>query len=161
LLAVITVLCVALLSACAESAEDEVEPDGVWCYKGLGMYPVEIPWYAPAETTFLSARYEGVWTGTFTGESKGGGLIIAHGAHGFGEGLTFVSTSVFEDAVVGGVSGGLQIDAAGDRPDLSSDWRGTWAVTRGTGDLEDLRAHGTYCGPGYKGGECGEIYYSV
>ncbi|MGD2147582.1 MAG: hypothetical protein PVH41_12875 [Anaerolineae bacterium] len=162
LVAVIMVLSLALLSACAEPPEGEVEPDGVWCYKEAGLWKIEIPYYAPEETFFFSAAYDSVWTGTFTGESSDGGAVVSHGKYWPGEFLTFVSTSLFEDALVGGVSGGLQIDAVGDRPDENSDWRGTWAVTAGTGDLEGLRAHGTFWGPGYKGGDkCGEIYYLV
>ena len=62
------------------------------------------------------------------------------------------------------------MDAIGDRPDAASDWRGTWIITSGTGDLEGLRGHGTFWGPGWlppDGGsdECpegmGVVYYSV
>jgi hypothetical protein len=163
LLAVIVVLSVALLSACADSPEADDNADGVWCYMPRGLWPIEIRDYAPPESFFLSSATESVWTGTFTGESKDGRLLVSHGTYWPGEPTLFVSTSSFEDVVVGGVSGGLEMDAIGDRPDATSDWSGTWVVTSGTGDLEGLRAHGTFWGPGWLGNpeECGVIYYSV
>jgi len=84
--------------------------------------------------------------------------------------MAFVDAASFAEVEVGGKVGGLEMDAIGDRPDATSDWRGTWVVTSATGDLEGLRAHGTFWGPGWlppDGGtdECpegmGVIYYSV
>jgi len=161
LLAVIMVLSVVSPSAFADSEEDDA--DGIWCYTPTGLWPIEILGYAPPGKFFLSAAYESVWTGTFTGESKDGGLIVSHGTEFPGVPMLFIGTSSFEDVVVGGVSGDLEMDTIGDRPDATSDWRGTWVITSGTGDLEGFRAHGTFWGPGWLGDpeECGVIYYSV
>jgi hypothetical protein len=55
------------------------------------------------------------------------------------------------------------MDVKGDRPNLDSDWRGTWVITSGTGDLEGLQGKGIWWGPGWQGDptECGVIYYST
>jgi hypothetical protein len=83
--------------------------------------------------------------------------------------VRFLDTSTFEDVEVDGVSGGLEMEAMGD-VDASGVWRGMWAVTSGSGDLEGFQAHGTFWGPGWlppDGGsdECpagmGVVYYAV
>jgi hypothetical protein len=142
------------------------DADGIWYYMptGLSESPIEIPGgYTAPGKTFLSAAYKSRWTGTLTGESQDAGLIVSHGTDYPGVPMLFVGTSSFQEATVGGVSGGLELDAIGDRPDGTADWRGTWAVTSATGDLEGLQAHGTFWGPGWLGDptEYGVIYYAV
>jgi hypothetical protein len=161
------------------SSEDalEVEPavgaDGLWCYVPdfTRVLPIGAPHpQPPPGKAFLSSVYTSVWTGYLSGESADTGLLVAHLVEGNPAPMVFVGTSSFTDAEVGGASGGLELDAAGHWLDSTGDWRGTWAVTSGTGDLEGLQLHGTFWGPGWlppDGGsdKCPEgmglIYYSV
>ena len=153
----------------------EAEADGLWCYAPDVITPIEPPHPVPPPgKAFMSATYASLWTGFFSGASADTGLIVAHvidpGPPPIAAPMLFIGTSSFTDVEVGGVSGGLEMDAFGDKRDATSDWRGTWVITSGTGDLEGLRAHGTFWGPGWlppDGGtdECpdpmGVIYYSV
>ena len=81
--------------------------------------------------------------------------------------MLFVGTVSFADVQVGNASGGLEMDIAADilgaSPADFTEFRGSWIITSGTGDLSDLRGHGTWWGPGWQGdpNECGVIYYSV
>ncbi len=62
---------------------------------------------------------------------------------------------------VNGKSGTLKMYAAGSRPDVFTDWSGSWKILSGTGDLSDLRGRGPWWGPGAPGvGQWGDIYYS-
>jgi len=169
LLGVIMVLSIGSISALAASPGGKGHADGVWCYMPTGLLPATLPgdeYVGDPDKQFMAASYVSEWTGIFTGTSMDYGLAVAHG----GVPMLFIGTSSFTDVEVGGKVGDLEMDAIGDRPDPSSDWRGTWAITGGTGDLENLEGRGAFWGPGWpppEGGtdECpdgyGVIYYSV
>ncbi len=141
---------------------------GVWCYLPTGVLPAELPaeeYLGDPAKQFLSAAYISEWSGMFTGLSTDYGLAVAHD----GVPILFIGTSSFTDVQVGRKVGGLEMDAIGDRPDATSDWRGRWIITSGSGDLEGIGGRGTFWGPGWpppEGGtaECpdgyGVIYYS-
>ena len=176
LLAGIVVLSVALLSACADSPEDDDDADGLWCYAPIfeRIKPITFdPYEGDPSKGFSQVPYVSEWTGDLNGSSTDYGVTIDHviepGPPVVAVPVRFIDTSTFEDVEVGGVSGGLEMEAMGD-VDASGVWRGTWVVTSGTGGLEGFQAHGTFWGPGWlppDGGadECpegmGVVYYSV
>jgi hypothetical protein len=159
-------------------AEGELtrDVDGLWCYKPVfeGIKPITFdPYEGDPGKGFLQVPYLSEWTGFLSGSSTDYGLIIEHvldpGPPAVAAPMLFIATNTFEDAEVGGVSGGLEMDTMGDA-DPAGGWRGTWVITSGTGDLEGLKARGTFWGPGWlppDGGsdECpegmGVVYYSV
>lgn len=150
--------------------------DGLWCYMPMfdKIAPITFdPYEGNPTKAFWQVPYLSEWSGFLNGSSKDYGLVIIHvldpGPPPVEAPVLFVDTSTFADAEVGGVSGGLEVEAMGDL-DPSGQWRGTWKVTSGTGGLEALQAHGTFWGPGWlppDGGsdECpegmGVVYYSV
>lgn len=175
LLAVVMVLSLVSCSAPTESPESEVEADGLWCYAPVfeRIEPITFdPYKGDPGKAFLQVPYVSEWTGVFDGSSTDYGVVIGHVLAPDTDPvpMSFIDTSSFAKVEVDGKVGGLEMDAIGDRPDAASEWRGTWMITGGTGDLEGLRAHGTFWGPGWlppDGGtdECpegmGVIYYSV
>ena len=150
--------------AYADVPEGEDGADGVWYYSPVveEIKPLPYPPCPPGKA-FLSATYTSRWTGTLAGASADTGILIAHGELPDAVPMLFVGTCSFKDVVVGSVSGDLEMDTIGHRPDATSQWRGTWVVTSGTGGLEGLCARGTFWGPGWLGNpaEPGVIYYSV
>jgi hypothetical protein len=173
LLLVVSLTLSLAMSIPVQAEEPAADADGLWCYEPdiTRILPIGDPHpQPPPGKAFVSAVYNSLWTGFLSGESADTGLIVAHLVDSNPVPLLFVGTSSFTSAEVGGASGGLELDAVGDRPDPTSDWRGTWAISSGTGDLKGLRAHGTFWGPGFpppENGtdECppgkGVIYYSV
>jgi len=162
ILAVVVALSVLSSTVVARSSERTLPARGVWCYMPDLGTATEIPNpYKPPDKSFLSVAYDSVWTGTFAGSSKDTGLLVAHGVWPAAEPMSLVGTVWFEAAEVDGASGGLEMDAIGDRPDTTSEWRGTWVITGGTGDLEGIQGRGTWWGPGWLGDPeaCGVIYY--
>ena len=149
--------------------------DGLWCYTPIfeRTKPITFdPYEGDPSKQFLQVPYVSEWTGIFNGSSTDYGLVIGHvlAPDAPAVPMSFIDTSSFVEVEVGGKVGGLEMNAIGDRPDAASDWRGTWVITSGTGDLEGLRGHGTFWGPGWlpPGGgtdECpegmGVVYYSV
>jgi hypothetical protein len=117
------------------------------------------PYHGNPNTAFMAVPYESRWTGMFSGESKDYGLAVAHDSHP----MMFLDAVSFNSVKVGGLSGGLQIDVMGNRPAVGDDWRGTWVITSGSGELADLWGHGTFWGPGWLGDpeEYGVIIYAV
>ena len=159
LLGLIILFTAALIPAFADDDDDDA--DGVWCYTPDIFKLQEVsfdPYAGDPETQFLAVPYFSDWSGTFAGTSIDYGLLVAHSFEPF----LFVGTVSFVGEV-DGVTGGLEMDVMGDRPDLTSDWVGTWKITKGTGDLENFQGHGTFWGPGWQGDleECGVIYYAV
>ena len=163
-----------------EEVDMDVESaDGVWCYMpDLSMirpvvfynkYPkgrVEAPnpqWaisdYGQPNKSIMKVPYTAVWTGTFSGESKEYGIGIFQEAGP----MVFLDTILFDEVLVEGKIGSLYMDAFGNREYDGADWKGTWIITAGTGDLEGLKGHGTFWGPGWQWDpeECGIIYYAV
>ncbi len=173
LLAVIMILSLVSCSAPTNPPEGEVEADGIWCYQPVfeRLKPITFdPYEGEPGKEFLQVPYLSKWTGTFTGTSTDYGLLIGHilDPNAPSAPMAFVDAAWFTDVEVDGKVGDLGMDAVGDRPDPTSDWRGTWAITSGTGELVGLRGHGTFWGPGWlpdsSTEECGDwglIYYSV
>ena len=173
LLTVAVVLSVVLIPTLADDDEDDA--DGLWCYAPIfpRIEPITFdPYEGDPGKAFSQVPYVSEWTGFFNGSSTDFGLLIFHvlDPDAAPVPMSFVDAAWFTDVEVDGKVGDLGIDALGDRPDPASDWRGTWVITSGTGDLEGLQAHGTFWGPGWlapDGGsdECpdgmGLIYYSV
>ncbi len=167
LLTVIVAATILTVPALAKKNRPE-KADGIWCYspRVTDIRPILLDVnYTPREKMFLSATYDSVWSGTFTGHSKDTGLVVSHIPRGMPPPIpmSFVGTVWFDSANIGGKSGGLEMDVLGDRADPTSDWRGTWVITGGTDDLADLRGNGDWWGPGWQEdpNECGVIYYSV
>lgn len=136
--------------------------DGVWYFKPIlsTMQPVKFdPYSGEPNKAFLALSYDSKWTGTFAGESIDYGMAITHGENV----MAFVDAIWFDSVQVGDASGSLGLDVIGDRPEVGVDWRGTWVISGGSGDLKDLRGHGTFWGPGWLGDpeEYGIVYYSV
>jgi len=157
------ILAISVMAIPALAKKDKPKKaDGVWYYTPdfSGFQPIVFdPYDGDPNKSFAAVPYISNWTGFFTGDSKDYGMAIFHGP----EPMLFVDTVTFDEVEVGGVSGGLEMDVLGDRPDLDSDWRGTWVITSGTGELEDLQGHGTWWGPGWLGDPAvpGVIYYLV
>ena len=157
------------ITSCAAQDEEAAE-DGIWCYTPTGVEVVEFdPYTGDPSKAFMKATYESDWTGPLTGSSIDYGLAGAHVLSPDPETppvpvpITFLGTSTFTNVEVDGKVGGLEMDTIGDRPGPTADWKGTWVITSGSGELEDFHAYGTFWGPGWLGDfeECGLIYYSV
>jgi hypothetical protein len=164
------------LEVSGAQVEGEAMADGLWCYMPVfdKMAPITFdPYEGSPAKAFSQVPYVSEWSGFLNGSSKDYGLVISHildqGPPPVAAPVLFIDTSTFTDAEVGGASGGLEVEAMGDF-DASGQWRGTWKVTRGTGGLEGLQAHGSFWGPGWLppdggSGECpegmGVVYYSV
>ena len=52
---------------------------------------------------------------------------------------------------VNGKTGSVVIRLIGKKPAPTEDWAGDWEITRGIGELANLRGQGTWGGPGYEG----------
>lgn len=155
-LAIIMVLCVVWIAGCAPAAHVG-DADGVWCYlprkgeadiiKTVGRNAI----YAMAD--------DGDWTGTITGSSEDYGTVMIRSS---GQRL-YIGVISFASVDVGGRSGGLEMHVIGELQDTGSDWKGTWAITDGTGDLEGTTGRGSWWGTGWQSDyeECGVLHYSV
>jgi hypothetical protein len=159
ILAVIMVLSLMSIPACAEQSEDEVVADGVFCYLPRPR-DASSDFLKVADHNYYSAESDvGEWTGVFTGTSEDYGMTISHS-----EGrVIFIGTVLFDTVDVDGTSGGLEMYLTGEKPDKVSDWEGSWLITSGTGALEDIQGHGSWWGPGWQGNfsDCGVLNYSV
>ena len=153
--------------------------DGVWCYMPdlskvrpvlyYNSYPDDpneppdpaemITDYGQPNKAIMKVPYTAEWTGVFKGESKeyGVGIFQDPGP------MVFLDSILFEEVKVKGKRGSLYMDAFGNRAYDGADWEGTWIITAGSGDLENLKGHGTFWGPGWQWDpeECGVIYYHV
>jgi hypothetical protein len=138
------------------------DANGIWYYKpdlsGIQMIEFD-PYHGDPNKAFMAVPYDSKWTGIFNGKSKDYGVAIAHGPSP----MIFVDAITFQNVDVGGATGGLHLDVLGERPAVGSDWKGSWVITSGSGDLEEIRGHGTFWGPGWLGNpeEYGVIYYMV
>jgi hypothetical protein len=138
------------------------DADGIWYYKpdlaSAQMVAFE-PYHGDPNKVFMAVPYASKWTGVFSGESKDYGLAVAHGPNP----MIFVDAVSFDSVQVGEATGGLHMDVLGDRPVVGAEWRGTWVITGGSGELAGLQGRGTFWGPGWLGDpeEFGVIYYAV
>jgi len=155
LMLLVTVLMVALLSTLSVpvSAGPPENAEGLWQY----IPSIENARVADGNT-FLDTSEVGQWTGTFSGVSTEKGKVVRHssGHVSFKGAVSFIGK-------VGDKSGTLEMLAVGSKPDLSSEWEGTWVIISGTGDLATLHGQGTWWGPGYSSAnpsKWGDIYYS-
>jgi hypothetical protein len=106
--------------------------------------------------TFLTTFENGVWTGTFEGNSTEDGKVVIHCNGSW----SFNAIVTFSQVTVGGRSGTLEMSVNGSRPDGLSDWTGYWVITDGADGLENLRGQGNWWGPGAPAPEeWGDIYY--
>ena len=153
------------------AAETGKDAEGISCYDPVfdRLEPVTFdPYEGDPEKDFFKIPYQSSWTGLITGDSTGYGVLVGHIVDPElpSEPFLFIDTDTFTNAVVDGKSGGLQLDILGDRDALGADWKGTWVITGGTGDLTGVSGGGTFWGPGWMPDsnteECGDwglIYY--
>jgi len=151
-LAVIVVLSTAAIPALAGPPEDA---SGLWCYVPQTMALEKIV----GGNQFITATDTGYWSGTFNGVSDDFCAAVIHST-GYTWGRCTVS---FASVTVDGKTGGLEMSVLLWLPqwgDPQGVWDGTWVITGGTGELNDLRGQGSMSGPGWQGGPgCGEIDY--
>lgn len=122
---------------------------GLWRYQSTILSAKEAGCNLFAKTSEV-----GTWTGTFNGTSTESGRIALHcsGAVSFNAIVSFEGT-------VDGKYGTFKMSVVGSKPDLSSDWTGTYVILSGTGELAGLKSQGIWYGPGASGGGWGDIYY--
>ena len=84
---------------------------------------------------------EGTWGGTFDGTETEYGILVIYcnGNMSYKGDLTFVGS-------VEGRSGTLEMRTVGTCCHEEYLWEGTWTILSGTGDLKNLRGHGTWFG---------------
>lgn len=94
-------------------------------------------WKTTEKVKYVSGSEEGTWTGSLEGSSSDtfGAKIWRHGG-----GLWAVLNISFTGTVEG-KAGTLEILTDLGRGDPC----GTWTITSGTGDLTNMRGHGTWC----------------
>jgi len=150
-LTLITVFMVLSMLSIAAHAGPPTTAEGLWQYK-----PTIVDVRVAGGNTFLSTTEEGIWTGTFEGDSTEDGTVVIHSL-----GFWSFNAIVSFQGEVNGKSGTLEMSVVGSRPDVFADWQGKWVILSGTGDLATLHGQGTWWGPGSLGeGHWGDIYYS-
>lgn len=114
-----------------------------------GEFNYEYEFIIPADTTSLPSKtiihaieYE-EWFGDFEGTGTAVFVVIVHES-----GLKTVDLLSMFIGEVNDKEGGLVIRLIGAKP-AGGEWFGYWEITRGTGDLENLRGGGIWGGPGY------------
>jgi hypothetical protein len=148
--------------------EPPQKADGIWYYTPdfPGIQVITFTNYVgDPNKMFASVPYASTWTGIFNGPSWDYGLVVTHDPVNFppiGVPMLFVDTASFKSVEVCGAVGDLEMDVLGDIDPKTAEWRGTWVITGGTDDLENVEGHGTFWGPGYIGGpDPGVIYYKI
>jgi len=141
-----------LISATPAQASPPEEAGGTWLY-----IPTVVAERTAGCNTFLDTTEEGIWDGTFVGESFEVGNVVIH-CNGR---LGFMAIVTFDEVTVDGKVGSLQMSVNGVNQDPAIGWVGHWVVLSGSGELENLRGNGTFWGPGWLGNptEYGEIFY--
>jgi hypothetical protein len=161
-----TLLVLAVVAACmavplTAQAGTRQDAAGLWEYK-----PTVVAEHVIGCATLLETTEEARWTGTFHGlggpddyaYSTEAGRVLIHCSGA----MSFVAIVTFEEVTVDGRTGGLKMIAIGHRP-AGEEWSGRWIALRGTGELEGLRGHGTWWGPGWNPqypDEWGQIPYA-
>ena len=116
---------------------------GVWSY-----LPATAPVIEPVGPhTFMKISDTGDWSGTISGYAADFGEVVVHESGPW----YYFGTVPLESATVNGRTGMLLITVFGSRPDVITDWEGTWEIVSGTGELADLQGHGTWEGAGWQG----------
>ena len=123
--------------------------------------------YMPTELTFIKESggnqffdltEAGIWTGTFKGTSVDYGPVVMHRS-----GATSFKGIVDFDGEVDGKTGTLMIKVNGRKPNPTADWKGSWVILSGSGELSNLHGQGKWWGPGYNPADpttYGVIHYS-
>ena len=147
----LSLITLALILVLPAQAGNSQEAFGLWQYT-----PYILDVQEDGCTVLLTTFEDGVWSGTFTGTSTEDGNIIITCSGKW----IFKATVTFDQVMVDGKSGTLEMIVRGSRPDEMTDWTGIWIITNGTGELENLRGYGDWWGPGAPGpGMQGDIYY--
>jgi hypothetical protein len=140
-----------------DEPEDEIVSDGVWCNAGLSSDFLK----GDGNHRYITWNLVGDWTGVFTGTSEEYSMEIVN-LHSSPRAI-WIGTVLFDTVDVDGTSGGLEMYITAEVAESGDDGKGTWAITEGTGELENLQGHGTWWGQGWQGNysACGEVDYSV
>lgn len=150
LLILVMILSALAMSVHAESKQPTAAA-GLWQYSPTILSSREV-----GGNTFLETVEDGIWTGTFQGDSTEDGKVVIHRS-----GRWSFNAIVSFGGEVEGESGTLKMSVVGSRPDAFSDWFGYWVILSGTDELATLHGQGTWWGPGAQGpGAWGDIYYA-
>lgn len=114
--------------------------------------------------TFVHGTEVSTFTGTLAGTSYDEFVVVCHqkGPESF---MNFVKITIEFTGEVDGRVGGLTMKATGKQDSTTCDpsgaiWSGNWVILGGTGELADLRGHGTWIGPSFDLDYAGEIHFS-
>ena len=136
---VLMIVIMALLTSPA-LAGSHSEAGGDWSY-----IVTDVDEKVAGLNTFMKTYDEGIWTGTFDGESTEIGMVVVHpsGKTSFNGTLTF-------DGEVDGKTGKFTMSVVGQCCDEQG-WKGQWVILSGTDELAKLRGQGTWYGWGAGG----------
>ena len=154
ILILIAVMAVLLMVAGPVQATRPTDAEGLWQYMPTSAEER----HANGGNTFLTVTEDGLWIGTFTGSSTEEGTVVIHSSGS----RFFRGTVSFDEVVVDGKSGALEMRVVGSSRDVSAGWEGKWVILGGTDELATLRGQGTWWGLGWQGDPnvYGEIPYS-
>jgi hypothetical protein len=110
-------------------------------------------------SVFFDASEDEVWTGDIEGTAVAPFRMVVTPDGAFDAWLH----AEFEGTVLGEYEGTMTVVSRFKRPAVGAHWTGEWIILNGTGELEDLRGHGTAWGPGFNRDdpEAGpDIFYS-
>jgi hypothetical protein len=158
ILVVIAILSLLTISALAGMQIDSGwgnHVEGVWTYLPVGEPLVDVV----GNHTFMKISDTGDWNGGIFGDADDYGEVALHNVSGY---WYYFGTVPFESATVKGKTGALVISVFGWRPDMTTDWEGTWEIISGSGELANIEGHGTWDGPGWQGDPLvpGEVDYT-
>ena len=121
------------------------DASGFWYY-----IPTIVSMKQAGTNMFLRTTETARWTGTFDGTSTEVDRVVIHDFIDFlsPTGFWFVKGEISFEGCVDGKSGTMFMTFVGKKPDLFSDWAGTWVILSGTGELEALHGQGSWWGPG-------------
>lgn len=161
LLLIPLVLCALMLGVTPALAGPPEEASGDWTYvpdlDGLTVRTV-------GNTTFIHAKEDSTFTGTFEGTSNDELVVVCHqkGPESFN---TFVKITIDFTGEVDGRVGGLTMKATGKQESKVCEpsgaiWFGKWVIVGGTGELADLHGNGAWTGPSFDLDYTGKIHFS-